>query len=212
MSASFENVQVVTHPLIKRSLTVLRNAETASAAFRQHLRLIARLMTLAVTESVPLAPVQVRTPLADTSGVRLAHPIVLAPILRAGLGMADGVLEMIPDAQVAHLGLYRDEETLAPKVYYQNFPNGFSESDVILIDPMLATGGSSIAAASLLREQGAQAVRFLNLVSCPPGIEAFQRAHPDIPVITAAIDPELDERAYIVPGLGDSGDRTFGTA
>lgn len=145
-------VTTVEHPLIARSLTLLRNAETDSAAFRSHLRLIARLMTVAATQGVPTREVKVRTPLEETAGCELAHPIVVAPILRAGLGMAEGVMEMIPDAQVAHLGLFRDEETLEPKVYYQNFPSDFSDSEILLIDPMLATGGSSIAAASLLKE------------------------------------------------------------
>lgn len=204
-------VSTVEHPLIARSLTILRDTTTDSATFRSHLRLIARLMTVAATQSVPTRAIRVTTPLEETDGYELTHPIVVAPILRAGLGMAEGVLEMIPDAQVAHLGLFRDEETLEPKVYYQNFPNNFEDSRILLIDPMLATGGSSIAAASLLKAKGAQSIRFLNLVSCPPGIDAFQKAHPDIPIITAAIDPQLNEQAYIVPGLGDAGDRYFGT-
>lgn len=204
-------VTTVEHPLIARSLTLLRNAKTDSAAFRSHLRLIARLMTVAATQSVPTRAVRVMTPLEETEGCELAHPIVVAPILRAGLGMSEGVMEMIPDAQVAHLGLFRDEETLEPKVYYQNFPSDFSDSEILLIDPMLATGGSSIAAASLLKEEGAKSIRFLNLVSCPPGIAAFHEAHPDIPIITASVDPGLNDQAYIVPGLGDAGDRYFGT-
>ena len=205
-------VSTLEHPLIARSLTILRDATTDSATFRAHLRLTARLMTVAVTQSVPTRVIKVHTPLEETDGCELTHPIVVAPILRAGLGMAEGVLEMIPDAQVAHLGLFRDEETLEPKVYYQNFPSDFTDSEILLIDPMLATGGSSIAAASLLKAKGAKSIRFLNLVSCPPGIEAFHQAHPDIPIITAAIDPGLNEQAYIVPGLGDAGDRYFGTA
>ncbi|MGY8686664.1 MAG: uracil phosphoribosyltransferase, partial [Verrucomicrobiales bacterium] len=136
---SVPHVHIIDHPLIARSLTILRDATTDSANFRQHLRLIARLMTVAATQTVPTREITVRTPLEDTSGCVLAHPIVLAPILRAGLGMAEGVLEMIPDAQVAHLGLFRDEVTLEPKVYYQNFPRDFSQSDILLIDPMLAT-------------------------------------------------------------------------
>jgi uracil phosphoribosyltransferase len=204
-------VSTVEHPLIARSLTILRDATTDSATFRSHLRLIARLMTAAATQNAPTRGIKVTTPLEETDGYELTHPIVVAPILRAGLGMAEGVLEMIPDAQVAHLGLFRDEETLEPKVYYQSFPNDFTNREILLIDPMLATGGSSIAAASLLKEQGAKSIRFLNLVSCPPGIEAFHKIHPDIPIITASIDARLNEQAYIVPGLGDAGDRYFGT-
>ena len=204
-------VHTLEHPLIARSLTILRNATIDTPTFRQHLRLVARLMTVAATENVMTLEVTVSTPLADTSGCVLAQPFVIAPILRAGLGMAEAVLEMIPDAEVAHIGLVRDEDTLEPRNYYQNFPSDLSEREVLLIDPMLATGGSSMAAAALLKAKGARSIRFLNLVSCPPGIAAFHALHPDIPIFTAAIDPGLNEKAYIVPGLGDAGDRYFGT-
>ena len=204
-------LRVIEHPLVARSLTILRDASTDAATFRLHLRLIARLMTPAVTDTVPTDPVTVATPLQEASGSVLRGPIVLAPILRAGLGMADGLLEMIPDARVAHLGLRRDETTLEPEVYSEDYPADLPQSQVILIDPMLATGGSSIVAADLLRRRGATAISFFNLVSCPKGIEAFHERHPAIPIITAAVDAGLNEQAYIVPGLGDAGDRYFDT-
>ena len=174
------------------------------------MRLVARLMTFTITQELATDQVTVTTPLEDTESPQLRRPIVLAPILRAGMGMADGLQDMIPDARVAHIGLARDEETLQPQTYYQRFPKDLDQSDVLLIDPMLATGGSSIAAAQFLKEAGATAIRFVNLVSCPEGLKAFHEAHPDIPVFTAAVDNGLNEHAYIVPGLGDAGDLAFG--
>ncbi len=204
-------VHVVDHPLIASSLTVLRDERTSCENFRKHLRLVARLMTFSITGDLATDAVQVTTPLTETTGARLRAPLVVAPILRAGLGMADGIIDMVPDVLVAHIGLYRDEETLEPKPYYESFPNELAEADVLLVDPMLATGGSSIAGADLLKTNGAASIRFLNLVSAQAGINAFHRVHPDIPIYTAAIDPDLNDKAYIVPGLGDAGDRFFGT-
>lgn len=205
------DVHLISHPLIAQNLTALREETTSTASFRQELRSVARLMTPSVTADLATTSVPVKTPLTETTGSVLARPLIIVPILRAGLGMAEAVMDMIPDASVAHLGLARDEETHEPKVYYQNYPSNFSASDLILVDPMLATGGSAIAAASLLKENGASSIRFLNLVSCPEGIEAFHQSHPDIPIYTAAIDEGLNDQAYIVPGLGDAGDRYFGT-
>ncbi len=204
-------VQTVEHPLIARSLTILRDASTDTTTFRRHLKIIAQLMTPAATVSLATKNTRVQTPLEETEGSVLTGPVIVAPILRAGIGMVDGLLEMIPDATVAHIGLCRDESTLEPKVYYQNYPSHLSQSHIILVDPMLATGGSSIAAATLLKDRGASSITFLNLVSCPAGIDAFHAQHPDIAIVTAAVDQGLDDRAYIVPGLGDAGDRYFGT-
>ncbi|MDP0492304.1 MAG: uracil phosphoribosyltransferase [Verrucomicrobiota bacterium JB023] len=204
-------VHVVDHPLVKRSLTILRDEATLAPDFRLHLRLIARFLAAKASEDVGVVETEVRTPLQMTSGTALARPIVLAPILRAGLGMAEGMLEMVPDARMAHLGLYRDEETLEPKVYYESYPPDFAESHVVLVDPMLATGGSSVAAADMVKAAGATSVSFLNLVSCPEGIAEFHKHHPDICIVTASVDEGLNEKGYIVPGLGDAGDRYFGT-
>ncbi|MEM9081230.1 MAG: uracil phosphoribosyltransferase [Verrucomicrobiota bacterium] len=204
-------VEVVEHPLVARSLTLLRDEETSVAEFRAHMRLVAKLMTPAVTEGVHTVEKSLRTPLEETKGSVLEAPVVVAPILRAGLGMAEGVAEMIPDAGIAHIGLYRDEKTLEPKVYYENYPSGLFESLVVMVDPMLATGGSAIAAADLLKTNGASDLCFLTLVACPEGIEAFHGKHPEVPIYTAAVDRGLNEKGYILPGLGDAGDRVFGT-
>ena len=211
MSPVNDRVTVVSHPLIGRSLAVLRDHATACTSFRVHLRLVARLMTFRVTQDLAVNEVTVTTPLQDTQSHQLRRAVVLVPILRAGMGMADGLQDMIPDACVAHIGLARDEKTLQPQTYYQRFPKDLDQSDVLLIDPMLATGGSSIAAAQLLKQAGAKSIRFVNLVSCPEGLRAFHQTHPEISVYTAVIDAGLNDQAYIVPGLGDAGDRFYGT-
>jgi uracil phosphoribosyltransferase len=204
-------VTVVDHPLVKIKLTELRAAETTSATFRLRLSELATLMAFEVTRSLGARPHLIRTPLAEYEGSALARPIVLAPILRAGLGMLEGMLKILSDASVAHIGLYRNEVTHLPESYYFKAPPRISEADVIVADPMLATGGSATAAITQLKQCGALSLRYVCLVSCPPGIANLQAAHPDVPIFTAAIDPELDSRAYIVPGLGDAGDRYFGT-
>ena len=172
---------------------------------------LATLMAFEVTRSLDAAPHRIRTPLAEHEGARLARPIVLAPILRAGLGMLEGMLKILSDASVAHIGLYRNEETHLPESYYFKAPVHLADADVIVADPMLATGGSATAAICQLKERGARSLRYACLVSCPPGIAHLQKEHPDVPIYTAAIDPELNAQAYIVPGLGDAGDRYFGT-
>ncbi|HEX8898494.1 MAG TPA: uracil phosphoribosyltransferase, partial [Chthoniobacterales bacterium] len=153
----------------------------------------------------------IETPLGPCSGGILAKPIVLVPILRAGLGMLDGIQRVAPDAAIGHIGIYRDAETLRPVSYFERVPVNVAAAEVLLLDPMLATGNSACEAASILKAQGARTIQFLCVVACPPGIEQFHREHPDIPIVTAAIDPELDDHGYIVPGLGDAGDRYFGT-
>jgi uracil phosphoribosyltransferase len=155
---------------------------------------------------------EIETPLRKSAGHILGHPVVLVPILRAGLGMLDGMSRVLPEASVGHIGVYRDEETLRPTTYFCRLPSELSEAHVVLLDPMLATGFSATEAVSLLKKNGARQIQFVCLVACPPGIEQLQSAHPDVSIITAAIDPELNEFGYIVPGLGDAGDRYFGTA
>lgn len=204
-------VHVISHPLVQRSLTILRDESTVNEIFRHHLRRAGRLMAYPLTADFELRETTVKTPLTETRGSTLARPTVLVPILRAGLGMMEGVLDVIPDATVGHVGLYRDEVTLKPKTYYENLPSHLAESEVILVDPMLATGGSSSVGVAVLKRHGATRIRFLSLVSCPAGIEAFHRLHPEVPIFTASIDEGLNDKSFILPGLGDAGDRYFGT-
>jgi uracil phosphoribosyltransferase len=206
-----EQVHVVSHPLVQRKLTMARDVRSDSAAFRRLLGEIAMLMAYEITRNYPVVPLEVRTPLASAVGADLRSGITLVPILRAGLGMADGILQLIPQARVGHLGIYRDETTLAPVVYYNRLPPNIAETDVIVIDPMLATGGSCIVAIDAIKRTGARTIKLLCLVAAPEGILALTRAHPDVMVYTAAIDSHLNEDGYIVPGLGDAGDRIFGT-
>ena len=206
------NVHVVTHPLIQQRLTLARDRRTSVEQFRMLLGQIAQLMAFELTRDFPTAEVEIETPLAPYRGKRLAVNLTLVPILRAGLGMADGVLKLIPEARVGHLGLYRDEKTLQPVAYYNKFPADIADTDVIVIDPMLATGGSMNAAIDFIQNVGARRIKILCLVASRKGIDTVCAAHPSVPIYTAAIDEHLDERGYIVPGLGDAGDRLFGTA
>ena len=211
MSTPPTNVTLVDHPLIQVRLSKLRDQSTGVAAFRSNLQEIAKLMTFEVTRQFEVEPVEVQTPLAKTTGAKPVRPIILVPILRAGIGMLDGILEILPEAQIGHIGLYRDEETHLPESYYCKLPDNIGNADVILIDPMLATGSSGAEAARQLAAAGASRIHFICLVACPEGIEHFSSCNPDVPIYTAAIDSHLDENAYIVPGLGDAGDRYFGT-
>lgn len=205
------NVTVIDHPLVQAKLGLLRDAETPTPNFRRTMREMAALMFFVATADLPTVETPVQTPLATCPARRLARPLVLAPILRAGLGLLEGVFELAPDASIAHIGIYRDEKTLQPVSYYAKAPAGIADSEVILLDPMLATGHSAAAATRALKEAGARSVRFICLVSCPPGIAHFHSVHPETAIYTAAIDGELNEKGYIVPGLGDAGDRFFGT-
>lgn len=205
------HLHVVDHPLIQAKLTVLRAEETPVADFRRLLREIAALLAFAVTQNMETVPHEIRTPLAPMTGRKMARPIILVPILRAGLGLLEGMLHLFPRATVGHIGMYRDETTLLPQHYYAKTPPGLEEGEVILIDPMLATGQSAAAAVSELKKRGARHIRLLCLVAAPEGIEAMRAAHAEVPVYTAAVDEGLNERGYIVPGLGDAGDRFFGT-
>lgn len=204
-------VNVIDHPLVRVKLTLLRSRETTPAQFRQNLTELATLMAFEVTRSLETRTHEVHTPVAPHAGSRLVKPVVLAPILRAGLGMVEGMLHVLSDASVAHIGIFRNEETHQPQSYYFKAPTCLAEAEVIVTDPMLATGGSAVAAIQTLKQGGASTVRYVCLVSCPQGIERLRSAHPDVQIFTAAIDPGLNEKAYIVPGLGDAGDRYFGT-
>jgi uracil phosphoribosyltransferase len=211
MNRPDKQVTTVDHPLIQVRLTKLRDRSTGLAEFRAKLQEIAQLMTFEVTRQFEVQAVQVETPIAVTTGYEPVRPIILVPILRAGIGMLDGILEVLPEAQMGHIGMYRDEETLKPESYYCKLPQNIGEADVLLIDPMLATGHSSAEAARQLRSAGAQRIHFICLVACQEGIDHFHSENPDIPIYTASIDSHLNENAYIVPGLGDAGDRYFGT-
>ncbi len=202
---------VVTHPLAQIHLTAMRQAETPSAVFRWHLQRLAEILFTVASRSLETESVTIRTPLAETQGEAFARPIVLVPILRAGLGLSEAILLLVPDATVAHIGIARCEETALPKPYYSKLPAILGISDVFVLDPMLATGGSACAAITQLKQAGASRLTFICVVSNPFGIEAMQSAHPDVPIITAAIDDGLNDLFYIVPGLGDAGDRCFGT-
>ncbi len=210
MAHEFPHVHVVDHPLVAARLTAMRARGTQTEEFRRSLQDLSILLLAEASRSWPTAPVAIETPLCAAEGTAIAAPVVLMPILRAGLGMLDGMLRLLPDARVGHLGLYRDEKTLRPVTYYSRFP-ALTDAHVLLLDPMLATGFSACAAVSLLKERGAQRIQFICVVACPAGIAQLQSAHPDVPIVTAAIDPELNDVGYIVPGLGDAGDRYFGT-
>ena len=205
-------VHIIDHPLVQHKLTLMRMKETGTKDFRELLEEIAMLMAYEITRDLPLEDVSIETPVAPCRAKRLAgKKLGIIPILRAGLGMAEGVLRLVPAARVGHIGLYRDPKTLQPVEYYCKLPSDVGERLFIVVDPMLATGGSSVAALDLLKEKGAKSIVLLCLVSAPEGVRAVNTAHPDVPIYVAAVDERLNERAYIVPGLGDAGDRIFGT-
>lgn len=206
-----QNVILIDHPVVQTKLTELRDYAVNHREFRELLDEIAMLMTYEVTRDWPVSPRPIRTPLEPMIGKQLARQVTLVPILRAGLGMADGVLRILPDARMGHLGVRRNEETLEPIAYYQKLPPDIAETEVLLIDPMLATGGSGSAAISFLKKAGVKSTKFLCLVAAPEGIQALHNDHPEVPIYTAAIDRQLNEKGYILPGLGDAGDRIFGT-
>jgi uracil phosphoribosyltransferase len=205
-------VMVFTHPLIQHKLSILRDEKTSVKEFRELVSEIAQLMCYEATRDLPLEPVQVKTPVAEATCYRIAgKKLAVVPILRAGLGMVDGMVAMMPNVKVGHIGLFRDPETLEPVKYYFKMPPDIAERDVIIVDPMLATGGSAIAAATFLKETGCKSVKLMCLIGAPEGVEAMQQAHPDVDIYIAALDDHLNEHGYIVPGLGDAGDRIFGT-
>jgi uracil phosphoribosyltransferase len=205
------NVHLLEHSLVAAKMSVLRDKTTGTAQFRRALEQIAILLLTEASKRWPTLTIEIETPLAPMTGATLARPVVFVPILRAGLGLLEGMLRIIPEAGVGHIGLYRDEVTLRPVNYYCRLPASLAQSHVLLLDPMLATGRSATEGATLLKAQGATSIQFICVVACEVGIEQLRGAHPDIPIYSAAIDPELNEFGYIVPGLGDAGDRYFGT-
>jgi len=204
-------VTIVEHPLVARHLAVLRDRETHSPVFRQTLADVSMILLYEALRDLSVRDEEIQTPLEATEGRRLADEIVLIAILRAGLGMVDGALRVVPEARVGHLGMYRDEDSLKPVGYYENIPDGAAGAEVVVVDPMLATGGSAVNALRRLKDAGAQRLRMVCLVAAPEGLEAVRAAHPEVPITCAAVDRQLDERGYIRPGLGDAGDRIFGT-
>ncbi|MEW6510218.1 MAG: uracil phosphoribosyltransferase [Bacteroidota bacterium] len=206
-----KNLTIIDHPLIKRDLTILRSRKTDNHLFRTTLRRIASVMAFAVTHDLRIERGRVRTPLEVTTGFALADDIVIVPVLRAGLGLVEGFLDLLPEARVGHVGLYRNEQTLEPVDYYSKFPRSLSRSLVLLLDPMLATGGSGSAAIEFLKRKGARRIRFVTLLAAPEGVRRVSSDHPDVRIFSCVLDRRLNARGYILPGLGDAGDRIFGT-
>lgn len=211
MPDSQQKLIVFNHPLIEHKMCALRNRDTGHRPFRGTLSQIAGLMVYEVTRTFRTRPVEIQTPIMKTIGHRIEDPITIVPVLRAGLGMIDGILHIMPEARVGHLGLARDEETLEPVVYLNKLPKDLNAGPVILVDPMLATGGSASAAITILREAGATDIRMICLVAAPEGIERLHRDHPEVTVYAATLDEKLNDKGYILPGLGDAGDRMYGT-
>lgn len=202
---------VLDHALIKHKLTIMRDKNTSTYIFKQNLDEIAKLMAYEVTRNVPLKDKKIETPICTTIGKEIDQQIVLVPILRAGIGLVDGFRDIIPTAKIGHIGMYRDEETLIPHEYYARFPSGLEDSLVIVVDPMLATGGSASMAIQNIKDRGAKNILLVCLVGAPEGVALIEKEHPDVDITLAALDEKLNENGYIVPGLGDAGDRLFGT-
>lgn len=205
-------VYVFDHPLIQHKLTYIREKSTGTKEFRELVDEVATLMAFEITRDMPLEEITIETPVSTMkSSILAGKKIGIIPILRAGIGMVDGILKLIPAAKVGHIGLYRDPETLQPVEYYAKLPSDVEERDFIVVDPMLATGGSAIEAIHSLKKRGGKNIKFMCLIAAPEGVEAVQEAHPDVDIYIAALDEKLNEKGYIVPGLGDAGDRLFGT-
>ncbi|WP_028274397.1 uracil phosphoribosyltransferase [Atopococcus tabaci] len=206
------NFQVIDHPLIQHKITILRDKRTGTKYFREVVNEVARLLAYEVSRDMPLEDVEIETPIVKSIQKQLSgKKVAIIPILRAGLGMVDGMLDLIPAAKVGHVGIYRDPETLEAVEYFVKLPSDINERQLLVVDPMLATGASAIAAIDALKKRGATSIKFVCLVAVPEGVEALQTAHPDVDIYAAALDEKLNEDAYIVPGLGDAGDRLFGT-
>jgi uracil phosphoribosyltransferase len=211
-TSNFPNLTVLDHPLIQHKLSLLRDRHTSTRDFKQLVSEIAMLMAYEVTKDLPTEPVEVDTPLERMTGRQVSgKKLSLVPILRAGLGMVEGIAQLIPSARVGHIGLYRDHDTLKPIDYYFKIPAAEIERDFFILDPMLATGGSAVAAVAALKDAGARRIRFLCLVAAPEGVGRMLEQHPEVPVFAAALDRQLNAQGYILPGLGDAGDRLFGT-
>lgn len=207
-----EHLTIVTHPLVQHKLTIMRDKATSTAGFRQLLREISQLLAYEITRNMEMTTTRIETPICAMDAPTIdGKKLALISILRAGNGLLDGVLELIPAARVGFVGLYRDPETLQPVQYYYKVPTGLKDRLVIALDPMLATGNSSVAAIDLLKKSGATNIRFMCLLAAPEGVARMKEAHPDVPIVTAAVDERLNDHGYIVPGLGDAGDRMFGT-
>ena len=204
-------LEVLNHPLITHKLTQMRNKNTCTKDFRENLDEIAELMAYEVCRDLPTRSVDIETPIGSCTGYELAKEVVIVPILRAGIGLLDGIRRLVPTAKVGFIGLYRDEETLEPHEYFAKFPKNLDESIVMVVDPMLATGGSAVAAIDMMKQRGAKQIKLVCLVGVPEGVKAVQKAHPDVDIYLAAMDDHLNDVGYIVPGLGDAGDRIFGT-
>lgn len=205
-------LQVIDHPLIQHKLTIIRDKRTGTKYFREVVNEIARLLAYEVSREMPLEDVEIETPLVISTQKRLTgKKVVIVPILRAGLGMVDGMLDLIPAAKVGHVGMYRDHETMEPVEYFIKMPSDLPERELLVVDPMLATGGSAVAAIDALKKRGATNIKFVCLVAAPEGVKVLQDAHPDVDIYTASLDEKLNEKGYILPGLGDAGDRLFGT-
>ena len=203
---------VFDHPLIQHKLTIIRDKNVGTKEFREIVDEIASLMAYEVTRDLPVEDVEIETPVAKTTQKQLAgKKLAIVPILRAGLGMVDGIMKLIPAARIGHIGMYRDEESLEPVEYFVKLPEDIDQREVLVVDPMLATGGSAVMAIDALKKRGATKIKFITLVSAPVGVETVQKAHPDVDIYTAGLDEGLNEHGYIIPGLGDAGDRLFGT-
>lgn len=203
--------KIVNHPLIKDKLSKMRDINTKTKDFRDLLQEIAVLMMYEVTKEYPLKKINIQTPIAKTLGYQLKNDLILIPILRAGIGMADGISKVIPDAKVGHIGLYRNEKTLNPVEYYAKFPRNIKNADVIILDPMLATGNSLLKAIEIVKQKKPKSIRYVGIVASPEGLKKINKIHSDVDIFIASVDQKLDENGYITPGLGDAGDRLFGT-
>ncbi len=206
-----KNFFLIEHPIIKRDVTILRDRNTDSETFRAALQRVSNILAVELSKEFRLTETEVVTPLEKTQGAKLTHDVILVPVLRAGLGMVNGFLQIIPEAKVGHIGLQRDEETLKPIEYYYKVPKHLETAEVVMLDPMLATGGSASEALKYLKKRGAAKLVFACLVAAPEGIDKIKSEHPDVKIFAAALDRELNSKGYILPGLGDAGDRTFGT-
>ena len=211
MTSEYKNFAVVDHPMIKRDVTLLRDKSTGPETFRDAVKRISTVLAVEISRNFTLTTFKVKTPLEITDGYKASQDVVLVPVLRAGLGMVSGFLAILPNARVGHIGLQRDEDTLMPVEYYYKTPKNIDVATVILIDPMLATGGSASEAIKFLKKRGAKNIIFACLVAAPEGIQKMEKDHPDVKIFGAALDRELNDKGYILPGLGDAGDRTFGT-
>lgn len=207
-----KKANVLDHPVIKHKISILRNIETGSTEFRSIIKELSIILAYEATKDLDLEEYELQTPIEKTTGYRISgKKLGIVPILRAGLGMVDGVLEVLPAAKIGHIGMYRDEKTLQPVEYYSKLPNDVENRDIMVVDPMLATGGSAADAIGRLKEKGCKDIKLLSIIAAPEGIERLQKEHPDVEIFVAQLDDGLDENSYIVPGLGDAGDRLFGT-